>query len=219
MQLAVSIALWARSVLEGEQLALHHERLTGPIVSGSTVHRTLDMLDDQLAAIARARAEVRRVVWVLADAAARWISLADHRRETPAQLGSRRMNATIITAASKKHGAAATWKKTFSFHPSAAWCVNTGECLSMPLRPGSAGFSTVSAHKTVLADALAQIRSSPTAKLLARVDGAGTAHGLHEHLAAPNARRRAAEFATGWTITDGDDRAIAKLPEAARDAS
>ncbi|WP_199800720.1 transposase [Streptomyces marianii] len=30
------------------------------------------------------------------------------------------MDATIITAASKKQGASATWKKTYGFHPLAA---------------------------------------------------------------------------------------------------
>ncbi|MEN3583488.1 hypothetical protein AAH978_04940 [Streptomyces sp. ZYX-F-203] len=64
VQLAISITLGARSVLEAEQLAWHHERLTGPMVSDSTVHRTLDLLDgDRLAAIARVRAKARRVVW------------------------------------------------------------------------------------------------------------------------------------------------------------
>ncbi|MFJ7493456.1 transposase [Streptomyces sp. NPDC097727] len=67
------------------------------------------------------------------------------------------LDATIITAASKKGGAAATWKKTFGFHPLAAWCANTGECLAMLLRPGSAGSNTVTDHVTVLRDALVQI--------------------------------------------------------------
>ncbi|MFB6959235.1 hypothetical protein ACFCYB_19945 [Streptomyces sp. NPDC056309] len=49
------------------------------------------------------------------------------------------MDATIITAASKNEGASATWKKTFGFHPLAAWCANTGECPAMWLRTGGAG--------------------------------------------------------------------------------
>jgi hypothetical protein len=49
------------------------------------------------------------------------------------------LDATVITAASKKAGAAVTFKKTFGFHPLAAWCANTTESLAMLLRPGNAG--------------------------------------------------------------------------------
>ncbi|MFG3002286.1 IS1380 family transposase [Streptomyces sp. NPDC048340] len=220
VQLAISIALGARSVLEAEQLALHHERLTGPMVSDSTVHRTLDLLDgDRLAAIARVRAKVRRVVWswlTLRPGGFPWLTVAGKRLHNWVVVD---MDATIITAASKKEGAAATWKKTFGFHPLAAWCANTGECLAMLLRPGNAGSNTVSDHKTVLADALVQIPGASTAKLLVRVDGAGATHGLHAHLAALNTRRRTVKFTTGWTITDVDEQAIAKLPEAAWEPS
>ncbi|MCO8307129.1 transposase [Streptomyces sp. RKCA744] len=65
-----------------------------------------------------------------------------------------------------------TWKKTFGFHPLAAWCANTGECLAMLLRSGNTGSNTVADHLTVLTDALAQIPGSSTAKILVRVDGA-----------------------------------------------
>ena len=125
------------------------------------------------------------------------------------------MDATIITAASKKEQARATWKKTFGFHPLAAWCANTSECLAMLLRPGNAGSNTVADHLTVLADALAQIPGSSAAKLLIRVDRAGATHGLHEHLISLNTRRRTVRFTTGWTITDTDEQAIARLPETA----
>jgi len=80
------------------------------------------------------------------------------------------LDATIITAASKMEGAAATFEKTYGFHPLAAWCANTGECLAMLLRPGNAGSNTVTDHLTVLGDALAQIPGSSAAKLLIRVE-------------------------------------------------
>ncbi|MER7960359.1 IS1380 family transposase, partial [Streptomyces sp. NPDC096030] len=220
VQLAISITLGARSVLESEQLALHHQRLTGPRVSDSTVHRTLEMLDsDRLAAIARVRAKVRRVVWswlTLRPGGFPWLTIAGKRLHHWVIVD---MDATIITAASKKEGAAATWKKSFGFHPLAAWCANTGECLAMLLRPGNAGSNTVTDHTVVLADALAQIPGSSTAKILVRVDGAGATHGLHEHLINLSTRRRTVKFTTGWTITDLDEQAIAKLPEAAWETS
>ncbi|MGR8007501.1 IS1380 family transposase [Streptomyces hypolithicus] len=220
VQLAISIALGARSVAEAEQLALHHERMTGPGVSDSTVYRTLDLCDaDRLAAIARARARVRRMVWswlALRPGGFPWLTVAGKRLHNWVIVD---MDATIITAASKKERARATWKKTFGFHPLAAWCANTSECLAMLLRPGNAGSNTVADHLTVLADALAQIPGSSAAKLLIRVDGAGATHGLHEHLIGLNTRRRTVRFTTGWTITDLDEQAIARLPETAWEVS
>jgi hypothetical protein len=56
------------------------------------------------------------------------------------------IDATIVTAASAKAGAAKTFKKTFGFHPLAAWCANTGELLVLALRPGNAGSNTAADH-------------------------------------------------------------------------
>lgn len=53
------------------------------------------------------------------------------------------IDATIILSASDKVGAAVTFKKTWGFHPLAAWCANTQESLSMLLRRGNAGLNTV----------------------------------------------------------------------------
>lgn len=46
VHLAISIVLGARSVLEAEQLGLHHQRLFGPLASDSTVRRLLAGFDD-----------------------------------------------------------------------------------------------------------------------------------------------------------------------------
>lgn len=83
------------------------------------------------------------------------------------------LDATIITSASKKAGAAVTFKKTFGFHPLAAWCANTQESLAMLLWPGNAGANTVADHLRVLSDALVQVPGSSAAKILVRVDGPG----------------------------------------------
>ena len=52
------------------------------------------------------------------------------------------MDATLITACSRKERGAATFKSGFGFHPLGAWCANTDECLAMELRPGNAGSNT-----------------------------------------------------------------------------
>ncbi|MBC9731584.1 transposase, partial [Streptomyces sp. TRM68367] len=93
------------------------------------------------------------------------------------------------------------------------------ECLAMLLRTGSAGSNTVADHLKVLADALVQMPGASTAKILVRVDGAGATHGLHEHLRDLNTRRRTVRFTTGWTITEEDEKAIARLPETAWEIS
>jgi hypothetical protein len=85
----------------------------------------------------------------------------------------------------------------------------------MLLRPGNAGANTVADHITVLTDALAQVPGSSAAKILVRVDGAGATHGLLEHLEALNTTRRTVRYTVGWKITEDDEKAIAKLPEAA----
>jgi hypothetical protein len=129
------------------------------------------------------------------------------------------IDATIITAASKKEGASPTFKRSFGFHPLAAWCANTQECLAMLLRTGSAGSNTAADHVTVLDEALGQIPNSSTAKILVRLDGADATHDLHEHMEKLNTARHRVRFTTGWTITDADEAAIGKLPEPAWESS
>ncbi|MFM9444317.1 transposase [Streptomyces acidiscabies] len=129
------------------------------------------------------------------------------------------LDATVITSASRKEGAAATFKGTFGFHPLDSWLANTGENLAMELRAGNAGANTVDDHIRVLAAALDQIPHSSRSKILVRVDGAGATHGLLEHLEALNTKRRTARYTVGWKITPEDEVAVAKLPESARETS
>ena len=53
------------------------------------------------------------------------------------------IDATIVIAHSEKEKAAPTWKKTFGFHPLAAFADHgagaAGEALAILLRPGNAG--------------------------------------------------------------------------------
>ncbi|AJC54246.1 L4BD family NADP-dependent oxidoreductase [Streptomyces sp. 769] len=125
------------------------------------------------------------------------------------------LHTTVTISASNKAGTAVTLKKTWGFDPLACWCANTQESLSMLLRPGNAGSNTVADRIAVLSDALRQIPGSSGAKILVRVDGAGTTHDLLAHLEALNTARRTVRYLVGWTITENDEAAIGKLPEKA----
>jgi hypothetical protein len=214
--LAGAIVLGAKNLSEAEQLQAHHTALLGAAASDSTAHRTLAALDESaLNRIAKARARVRRHVWSLLHlrpGGFPWLTVAGKRLTGWIVID---IDATIILAASKKTGSAVTFKKTWGFHPLACWCANTQESLSMQLRPGNAGSNTVADHLTVLTAALRQIPASSHAKILVRIDGAGATHDLLEHLEKLNTARRTVRYLVGWTITEDDEAAIAKIPETA----
>ena len=128
-------------------------------------------------------------------------------------------DATVITAPSSKERAAPTFKKTFGFHPPAAWRANTFECLAMPLRSGNAGSNTAAGHVKVLTAALAQVPGSSRAEIIVRTDGAGATHELLKHVEGLNTARRTVRYTVGWAITAADEDAIAALPGAARQAA
>jgi hypothetical protein len=67
------------------------------------------------------------------------------------------VDATIVRVHSEKENAAATFKRTFGYHPLAVWCDNTQEFLAAVLRPGSAGSNTAADHIAVLTDAIGQV--------------------------------------------------------------
>jgi hypothetical protein len=123
------------------------------------------------------------------------------------------MDATLVTAHSDKEGAAPTWKKGYGFHPLAAWCMNTRECLDMLLRPGNAGSNTVTDHKEVLDRALKQVPAAFRKKILVRIDGAGASHDLVKYLLTLSTARKTLLFTCGWMITASDEAAIAAVPE------
>jgi hypothetical protein len=71
------------------------------------------------------------------------------------------IDATLVTANSDKEQAAPNFQRGFGFHPLCAFVDHgpggAGEPVAMLLRPGNAGANTAANHKTVLADALAQL--------------------------------------------------------------
>ncbi|GAA1470134.1 IS1380 family transposase [Nocardiopsis exhalans] len=216
IHLAIAIVLGARNLSEAERLGLHHRPVFGAPASDSTLRRTLAALDEAaLTAIAKARRAVRRHVWTLLHlrpGGFPQVSVAGKCLKGWIVLD---MDATIITTTSHKEGAAPTFKSSFGFHPLAAWCANTGECLAMLLRPGNAGANTATDHIDVLTQALDQVPGSSRAKILVRIDGAGATHDLLKHLHKLNTTRRTVRFTVGWKITEADEEAIAKIPQSA----
>ncbi|MEV0694357.1 transposase [Streptomyces sp. NPDC050388] len=173
VQLAVVIGLGARSLPEAEQLQLHHQGLFGAAASDSTMRRLLAGVDNQtLTRIANVRRWVCRHVWTLLrlqPGGFPWLTVAGWHLEGWVVVD---LDATLITSASKKEGAA-TFKGMSGFHPLGGRLANTGESLARELRAGNAGANTVDAHVRVLAACLHQIPHSSQAKPLIRADSAG----------------------------------------------
>lgn len=214
VSLVVGIALGARNLRQAELLARHHSGLIGDGASDSTLWRMLGEIDDRARRrIAKARAAVRAGVWDLLaqrEAGFPWLVILGRTLTGWTVID---MDATVITCCSRKERAAGTYKGTWGFHPLAAWCTNTYECLSMMLRPGNAGSNTASEHIAVLGDALAQLPRAYRRRILIRLDGAGASHALIEHLLSLSTARRKVAFTSGFTITAVEEAAIAELPE------
>jgi hypothetical protein len=211
---AIAIAMGATAMADIailDQLAL----VLGTAPSGSTVRRVLDLASDQaLVKASQARARIRKHVWALIEDAGGfpWLTVAGKALTGLLVID---MDGTLITAHSDKEKAAPTWKKGYGFHPLAAWCMNTRECLDMLLRPGNAGSNTFTDHKEVLDRALKQVPARYRRHVLVRVDGAGASHSLIEYLLTLTTKRKTLLFTCGWMITESDERAIAAVPESA----
>jgi hypothetical protein len=218
--LAASIVLGATNLSEAEAVQAHHAAVLGTPASDSTAHRALAAQDEPARLrIAKARAKARRHVWSLLHrrpGGFPWLTVVGKILTGWIVID---LDATIILAASKKEGAKATFKKTFGFHPLAAWCANTQESLAMLLREGNAGSNTAVDHLTVLGAALAQVPHACHAKILIRIDGAGATHELLEHIEKLNTARRTVRYLVGWTITTDDESAIATIPAYAWEAA
>ena len=103
--LAVAIADGADAI-SGIAVLADREELFGPVASLPTVWRVLDRVDEvRLQAVRVARAKARDRAWAAGAA-------PDLAGELIADVDS-----TITIAHSEKENAAATWKKTYGFHP------------------------------------------------------------------------------------------------------
>jgi len=206
--LAVAIADGADAVT-GIGVLRDREALFGPVASMPTAWRLLDRIDEpHLGRVRAARAAAREQAW-LAGAA-------------PDPAGELRIDfdATISIAFSEKQNAAATWKKTFGFHPLLAFAdrpeVAGGEALAGLLRPGNAGSNTAADHVTVLDMALAQLpehaRPRPgdpgSPRVLARSDSAGATHAF-----AAACRTRGVEFSFGFPVDERVQALVDLIPD------
>jgi hypothetical protein len=183
--------------------------LCGPVASDPVVSRLVSALAGDapraLRAIRRARAAARERAWALAG------------ERAPGAGGSLipvDIDATIVVAHSEKEKAAATWKKTYGFHPLAAFADHGagagGEPLAILLRAGNAGSNTAAEHIEVTRLALAQLPRTLRRRVLIRTDSGGGTHDFLTWLAAPSRRLH---YSAGMTITDDMQEAILALPE------
>ena len=119
-----------------------------------------------------------------------------------------------MIAHSEKEQAAPTWKKTYGFHPLAAFADHgaggAGEALAIALRPGNAGSNTASEHIEVTRLALAQLPRRQRRRVLIRTDSGGGTHDFLKWLASPGRRLH---YSVGMTITEDMHQAILALPD------
>jgi hypothetical protein len=219
VDLATVLAAGGEAIADVDVLC--HEPAWGPAASPATVWRTLDQLGPAaLRRVAHARARARRQVWSL---------LPDGlpaSKAAGADLGDTvviDVDATLVTAHSEKEQAAANFKGEFGFHPLGAWCDNTGEMLSVRLRPGNANANANHAgdHIAVLEEAIGQVPPARRRRLLVRADSAGASHQLLDWLQDQTRRRARAgqqvEYSIGFPVHKGVavHDAIAVVPESA----
>ena len=184
-------------------------QLAGPVASDPVVSRLITALATDapraLKAIRTARAAARERAWSLAG------------ERAPGGDGSLILvdiDATIVTAHSEKEKAAPTWKKTFGFHPLAAFADHgagaAGEALAILLRAGNAGSNTAGEHIEAARLALAQLPRRLRRRVLIRTDSGGGTHEFLAWLASPGRRLH---YSIGMTITDDIQDAILALPD------
>ena len=122
--------------------------------------------------------------------------------------------ATIVLAHSEKEKAAPTWKKTFGFHPLAAFADHGagagGEPLAILLRAGNAGSNTADEHIAVTKLALAQLPRKLRRRVLIRTDSGGGTHEFLAWLASPGRRLHCS---VGMTLTEDMQDANVTLPD------
>jgi hypothetical protein len=205
--LAVAVAAGGDCLADVAMLRAQPE-LFGPVASDPVISRLVSALAADapaaLKAIRAVRAAARGRAWELAGDAA---------PGTDGGLVMVDIDATIVTACSEKEQAAATWKKTFGFHPLTAFADHgpggTGEPLAIVLRPGNAGSNTAADHIEAARLALAQLPRQLRQRVLIRSDSGG---GTHEFLSWLTRPGRRLHYSAGFTMTDEVCQAILKVP-------
>jgi Transposase DDE domain group 1 len=206
--LAVALALGGDCLADIAVLRSQPE-LAGPVASDPVVSRLITALATDapraLRAIRKARAAARERAWALAG---------DRAPGGDGSLIPVDIDATIVIAHSEKESAAPTWKKTYGFHPLAAFADHgagaAGEALAIMLRPGNAGSNTAAEHIEVTRLALAQLPRRMRRRVLIRTDSGGGTHDFLTWLTSPGRRLH---YSVGMTITEEMHQAILQLPD------
>ena len=184
VDVATMIAAGGEAIADIDTLR-HQRQVLGPVASPPTVWRALDELTP--AALRRIEHGARQDAGPGVEPDPRRPARLDGGRHRPCgDVVVLDVDATIVIAHSEKEQAAATFKKTFGYHPIGVWCDNTSELLAASLRPGNAGSNTTADHIDVLTAAIAQVPAGHRRKLLVRADGAGASHGLLDWLTGLN---------------------------------
>lgn len=194
----------AAAVVDGEssiggiETLSHREEVFGPVASTPTAWRVLDRVTEQRLPLMRAaRAAAREHAW--AAGAGPDVTGED---AGPLVLD---VDATITIAHSEKENAAATWKRTFGFHPLLVFLdrgeIAGGEALAGILRPGNAGSNTAEDHISVFDQAIealpAHVRpgTDTSPGVLVRSDSAGATKAFAAHC-----HREKVEFSFGFAV-------------------
>lgn len=214
--LAVAVADGADAI-SGIAVLGDREDLNGPVASMPTTWRLLDRVDaDHLPRVREAKAQARAAAWAAGAG-------PDLESEAFREL-CLDFDATITIAHSEKENAAATWKKTFGFHPLLCFLdrpdVAGGEALAGLLRKGNAGSNTAADHITVLDMALTALPAHARPvfdpdtgtwtgqRLLARSDSAGATHAF-----AAACVERGVGFSFGFPVDARIQRIVDVIPE------
>jgi hypothetical protein len=214
--LAVAVADGADAI-SGIAVLGDREDLHGPVASMPTTWRVLDRVDaDHLPGVRAARSTAREAAWAAGAG-------PDLDSEEFSEL-CLDFDATITIAHSEKENAAATWKRTFGFHPLLCFLdrpdIAGGEALAGLLRAGNAGSNTAVDHIAVLDMALTALpgHARPVfdadtgrwagQRLLARSDSAGATHAF-----AAACVERGVGFSFGFPVDVRIQRIVDAIPE------
>ena len=213
--LAVAVADGADAI-SGISVLGDREDLHGPVASMPTTWRVLDKVDADHLPVVRAAAAVARE--------RAWAAGAGPDLDAPGGELCLDFDATITIAHSEKENAAATWKRTFGFHPLLCFLdrpdLAAGEALAGLLRPGNAGSNTAADHIAVLDMAIAALPeharplfdpatgswSGP--RVLARSDSAGATHAF-----AAACVERGVGFSFGFPVDARIQRIVDVIPD------
>jgi hypothetical protein len=185
----------------------------GLVASVTTAWRLLDERVDaaHLGGVKLARAAARSAAWAAGAAPPTGGTLVLD------------VDATItIDHSDGKENSAATWKRTYGFHPLLVFLdrpeISAGEALAGKLRPGNAGSNTAADHVEVLTEALAALPESyrprpadpASPRVLIRSDSAGATHAFGKAC-----RQAGVGFSFGFPVTEPVQTAVGTLNDAA----